>query len=84
MGHLAVVQLLVQANALKNAPCQVREGRGGDVGRRNVFVLFAGGYSKAAKSGDCQRGAEKGRWTVQCSTEGNRPDLPARQELGGS
>jgi len=34
-GHPAVVQLLVQADADKNAPNKVREGRGGDVGRTN-------------------------------------------------
>ena len=31
-GHLAVVQLLVQAGADKDAPNSVREGSGGDVG----------------------------------------------------
>ena len=34
-GHQEVVQLLVQAGANKDAPRQVTEGRGGDVGRTN-------------------------------------------------
>ena len=80
-GHLEVMEALVKAGMNKDSPDQVREGRGGDVGRTNVFFFFfAGGYRKAA---DCQC-ADKGRRTVPCSIEGNRLDPPPREELGGS
>ena len=42
-GHLEVVQALAKAGADKDAPDEVREGRGGDVGRLNgVCVPFWG------------------------------------------
>ena len=42
-GHLAVVQALEKAGADKDAPDEVREWRGGDVGRTNgVCVSFWG------------------------------------------
>ena len=51
-GHQEVVQLLVQADADKNAPDNVREGWGYMFGAQTVFVFLAGGCSAAA---DCQR-----------------------------
>ena len=67
-------QLMVQApekaGANKDAPSMVRERRGGDGGRTNGVSFFSGGCRKAA---DCQR-ADKGRRTLQCSSEGNRLD----------
>ena len=55
-GHLEVVTLLVQAGSNKEAPAEVREGRGLDAGRaQTVFVFLAGGCSTAA---DCQRAVE--------------------------
>ena len=44
-GHLAVVEALEKAGADKDAPTEVREGRGGEVGRTNgvcVCVSFWG------------------------------------------
>ena len=56
-GTQEVVQLLVQADADKDAPNIVREGRGGQgmLGAQTMFVFLAGGCSTTA---DRQRADE--------------------------
>ena len=48
LGHVEVVQLLVQAGSNKDAPNEVREGAEGMLGAHTVFVFLAGGCSTAA------------------------------------
>ena len=67
-GHDEVVQFLVQADADKDAPMEVREGRGGDVDAQTMFVFLVGGCSTAA---DCQRAVE-GWSTVRLSMDKDR------------
>ena len=45
-GHLEVVQVLVQADAYKDAPTKVMEGRGGHVGRTNGVRVSFWGFQK--------------------------------------
>jgi len=52
-GHWEVVQRLVQAGADKDAPEEVREGRGLDVGRRNGVCVSCWGL-------------QHGRWLPAC------------------
>jgi hypothetical protein len=56
-GHAAVVRVLVEAGADKNAPNKVREGRGGEgmVCAQKVCGFLAGGCIKAA---ECRRADE--------------------------
>ena len=48
LGHVEVVQLLVQAGSNKDAPHEVREGAEGVLGAHMLFVFLTGGCSTAA------------------------------------
>ena len=55
-GHTEVVKLLVQADADKNAPDKVKEGRGGDVGCTNGVCVSYWGLQRGCRLAACCRG----------------------------